>query len=98
MVGLELNHYYLYLSHDLVAKCDYPILNDTQTVYVDGYVDPSLEGTTVNFSCPQLARHSLDQGLQHVWGMENGISIQWRVISDAEVNNQVIFYAKKEIC
>ena len=32
--------------------CDYPIPNDTQTVHVKGYVDPALEGTTVNFSCP----------------------------------------------
>ena len=36
------------------AKCDYPILNNnnSQIVQVMGYVDPSLEGTTINFSCP----------------------------------------------
>ena len=39
---------------DFIAKCEYPfqeILNDSSTVQVMGYVNPSLEGTTVNFSC-----------------------------------------------
>ena len=28
------------------------VINDSQTLQVLGYADPSLEGTTVNFSCP----------------------------------------------
>ena len=41
--------------YNIIAKCDYPfqaITNDSHNVQVMGYVDPSLEGTTVNFSCP----------------------------------------------
>jgi hypothetical protein len=60
------------------AKCDYPILNDSQSTQVMGYVNPALEGTVINFSCSLV-----DQIHQHVWGMENGNWIQWRVISDA---------------
>ena len=39
----------------VVAKCENPfqtILNESQIVQVMGYIDPSLEGATVNFSCP----------------------------------------------
>ena len=33
-------------------KCDYPMLNDSQSIQVMGYVNPALEGTFINFSCP----------------------------------------------
>ena len=45
-----------YAQHNyFVAKCGYPLkalVNDSWMVRVMGYVDPSLEGMTVNFSCP----------------------------------------------
>ena len=65
----------------LAAKCDYPILNNSnnsQIVQVMGYVNPSLEGTTINFSCPTgqiLAgpRSSTCLG-NGEWEMESNIS------------------------
>ena len=48
------NYTYLVMSsiisnwyYDLLAKCDFP--SNTQVM---GYVNPLLEGMTVNFSCP----------------------------------------------
>ena len=37
-----------------VAKCEYPFqaLNNSNPIQVMGYVNPSLEGATINFSCP----------------------------------------------
>ena len=43
------------MYYNFVAKCGHPIqavINDSQTLQIMGYADPSLEGTTVNFSCP----------------------------------------------
>ena len=47
--------WHIIIACNFVVKCKYPFqanINDSQSVQLMGYVDPSLEGTMVNFSCP----------------------------------------------
>ena len=70
-------------------KCDYPILNGSQTVQVMGYANPSLEGTPINFTCPTgqvLSGPKTSTCLE----MENGNQNPLGVTSDAKVCMPII--------
>ena len=58
---------------------------DNDSVIIEGYMDPSLEGAVLSFDCPP---QHVDLIPRRVWGMENGNQTQ------GKWNAKVLCYAK----
>ena len=61
---------------------------NSQAIQVMGYVEPLLESMTVNLAV-QSAEYSLELGHQCVLGMDNGIPILMKTISNVMVTLQL---------